>query len=67
MTTAPLTVVFAEEDTLFRLMEMALQRKSTPQGDKTLAYFFGPEFAEPLGMLTSMASRLRAAQSSASD
>ena len=58
MTTAPLTVVFAEEDTLFRLMEMALQRKSTPQGEKTLAYFFGPEFAEPLGMLTSMADRL---------
>ena len=26
----PLTVVFAEEDTLFRLMEMALLRKLTP-------------------------------------
>ena len=56
--TTPLTVVFAEEDTLFRLMEMALQRKLTPQGEKTLTYFFGADFSEPLGVLTSMGDRL---------
>lgn len=54
----PLTVVFAEEDTLFRLMEMALLRKLTPQGEKTLTYFFGPEISAPLGVLTSMGDRL---------
>ena len=56
--TNPLTVVFAEEDTLFRLMEMALLRKLTPQGEKTLTYFFGADFSEPLGVLTSMGDRL---------
>ena len=34
MTSAPLTVLFAEEDTLFRLMEMALLRKLTTTGLK---------------------------------
>ncbi len=56
--TTPLTVVFAEEDTLFRLMEMALLRKLTPQGEKTLTYFFGPEFSTPLAVLTTMGDRL---------
>jgi lactate dehydrogenase-like 2-hydroxyacid dehydrogenase len=56
--TTPLTVVFAEEDTLFRLMEMALLRKLTPQGEKTLTYFFGSDFSTPLGVLTSMGDRL---------
>ena len=51
-------VVFAEEDTLFRLMEMGLKRKLTPEGEKTLRYFFGSEFATPLEALTSMADRL---------
>lgn len=54
----PLTVAFAEEDTLFRLMEMALLRKLTPQGEKTLTYFFGSDFSTPLGVLTSMGDRL---------
>ncbi len=58
MSNKPLNVVFAEEDTLFRLMEMALLRKLTPQGEKTLTYFFGSEFATPLGVLTSMGDRL---------
>ena len=51
-------VVFAEEDTLFRLMEMALRRTLTPEGEKTLRYFFGEEFAAPLKTLTTMADRL---------
>jgi phosphoglycerate dehydrogenase-like enzyme len=54
----PIHVVFAEEDTLFRLMEMALRRTLTPEGEKTLRYFFGEEFAAPLEMLTTMADRL---------
>lgn len=54
----PLTVVFAEEDTLFRLMEMALLRKLTPHGEKTLTYFFGADFSAPLGVLTSMGDQL---------
>ena len=53
-----LCVVFAEEDTLFRLMEAALLRRSTPQADKALAYFFGPDISSPLATLTTMADRL---------
>ena len=51
-------VVFAEEDTLFRLMEMGLKRTLTPEGEKTLRYFFGDDFASPLKSLTTMADRL---------
>ena len=51
-------VVFAEEDTLFRLMEMCLKRKLTPEGEKTLRYFFGSEVGTPLEALTTMADRL---------
>jgi glyoxylate reductase len=58
MTATPLAVLFAEEDTLFRLMEMALLRKLTPQGEKTLTYFFGADFSEPLGVLAAMGDRL---------
>ncbi|MGE0626834.1 MAG: NAD(P)-dependent oxidoreductase [Hyphomicrobiaceae bacterium] len=57
-TPASLSVVFAEEDTLFRLMEMALLRKLTPHGEKTLNYFFGNDFSAPLQVLTTMADRL---------
>ena len=51
-------VVFAEEDALFRLMEMGLRRALTPEGEKTLRYFFGGEFSAPLKTLTTMADRL---------
>lgn len=54
----PLNVVFAEEDTLFRLMEMALLRRLTPEGEKALTYFFGPGFGEHADRLTSIAGRL---------
>jgi phosphoglycerate dehydrogenase-like enzyme len=54
----PLHIVFAEEDALFRLMEMGLRRSLTPEGEKTLRYFFGPNFAAPLKVLTGMADRL---------
>ena len=58
MNQAPLHVVFAEEDALFRLMEMGLKRSLTPEGEKTLRYFFGADFAAPLKVLTGMADRL---------
>jgi phosphoglycerate dehydrogenase-like enzyme len=58
MSDASIHVVFAEEDTLFRLMEMGLKRKLTPEGEKTLRYFFGSEFGAPLEALTTMADRL---------
>ena len=59
MSDQPFNVVFAEEDTLFRLMEMALLRELTPAGEKTLRYFFGDDFKAPLANLTSMADKLR--------
>jgi glyoxylate reductase len=54
----PIHVVFAEEDTMFRLMEMGLRRTLTPEGEKTLRYFFGEEFSAPLKTLTTMANRI---------
>lgn len=54
----PIHVVFAEEDTLFWLMEMGLRRTLTPEGEKTLRYFFGAESSAPLTALTTMADRL---------
>ncbi|MBI2821011.1 MAG: hypothetical protein HYX74_02185 [Acidobacteria bacterium] len=54
----PVSIVFAEEDTLFRLMEMALLRRSSPQGVAALHYFFGPDISSPLAALESMAGRL---------
>jgi phosphoglycerate dehydrogenase-like enzyme len=51
-------VVFAEEDTLFRLMEVALRRAPTLEGEKTLHYFFGDDIAAPLRSLTTLADRL---------
>ena len=58
MSDGSIHVVFAEEDTLFRLMEMGLKRKLTPEGEKTLRYFFGSEFSTSLEALTTMADRL---------
>jgi lactate dehydrogenase-like 2-hydroxyacid dehydrogenase len=58
VTQKPIHVVFAEEDTLFRLMEMGLRRAMTPEGEKTLRYFFGAEFSAPFKTLTTMADRL---------
>ena len=54
----PVRIVFSEEDTLFRLMEMAIMRQKTPEGEKTLNYFFGPEHSAPQQVLTTMADRL---------
>ena len=54
----PINMVFAEKDNLFRLMEIALRRAPTPEGEKTLHYFFGEDIAAPLGALTGMADRL---------
>ena len=54
----PIDVVFAEEDTLFRLMEMALLRRPTQLGESTLAYFFGPDVEAPRRALLTMAERL---------
>ena len=54
----PIHVLFAEEDTLFRLMEVALRRALTPEGEKALRYFFGDDIAAPVAALTGMADRL---------
>jgi phosphoglycerate dehydrogenase-like enzyme len=54
----PVRIVFSEEDTLFRLMEMAIKRRPTPEGEKTLTYFFGSDFSAPQMVLTTMAERL---------
>ncbi|CCB66591.1 D-isomer specific 2-hydroxyacid dehydrogenase family protein [Hyphomicrobium sp. MC1] len=55
---APIHVVFAEEDTLFRLMEVALRRKLTPAGEKTLRYFFGDDCGDAFEALGLMADEL---------
>ena len=54
----PVRIVFSEEDTLFRLMEMAVKRQTTPEGEKALTYFFGSGFSAPQQVLTTMADRL---------
>ncbi len=51
-------VVFGEEDNLFRLMEMALLRRLTPEGEKVLTYFFGGGFAPHVDHLTSIADKV---------
>jgi phosphoglycerate dehydrogenase-like enzyme len=43
---------------LFRLMEMALLRRPTPEGERTLRYFFGEPIAAPLQAFTTMAAGL---------
>ena len=53
-----LHVVFAEDDSMFRLMEMALLRRLTPGAEEGLNYFFGPEFGEQGDRLTAIAARL---------
>jgi len=53
-----LHVVFAEDDTMFRLMEMALLRRLTPGAKEGLNYFFGPEFHKQGDQLTAIADRL---------
>lgn len=58
MNEPPIHVVFAEEDTLFRLMEVALLRKLTPAGEKTLRYFFGEAFSAASDTLTQIADEL---------
>jgi phosphoglycerate dehydrogenase-like enzyme len=54
----PVRIVFSEEDTLFRLMEMAILRRKTPEGEKTLNYFFGQDHSAAQQVLTTMADRL---------
>ncbi len=51
-------VLFAEEDTLFRLMETALNRTLSPQAEKALHYFFGPDIRRPADYLKSLRSSL---------
>jgi phosphoglycerate dehydrogenase-like enzyme len=53
-----LHVVFGEEDNLFRLMEMALLRKLTPEGEKVLRYFFGDGYEPHVAHLTSIADKV---------
>ena len=51
-------IVFAEKDTLFHLMEVAVHRGLTPGGEMALRYFFGSDFSDALELLTGMADRL---------
>jgi len=58
VTTQSVRVVFAEPDTLFSLMETAVNRRLTPGGEKALKYFFGADISAPLARLTGMADML---------
>ncbi len=51
-------VLFAEEDTLFRLMETALNHTASPQAEKALHYFFGEDIREPVDYLKGLRSSL---------
>jgi phosphoglycerate dehydrogenase-like enzyme len=51
-------VLFAEEDTLFRLMETALNHKLSPQAEKALHYFFGEDIRKPVDYLKGLRSSL---------
>lgn len=51
-------VLFAEEDTLFRLMETALNRTLSLQAEKALHYFFGEEISRPVDYLKNLVSTL---------
>jgi hypothetical protein len=51
-------VLFAEEDTLFRLMETALNRTLSPKAEKALHYFFGEDISKPVDYLRSLQSSL---------
>ena len=51
-------VLFAEEDTLFRLMETALNHTLSPQADKALHYFFGEDISKPVNYLKGLRSSL---------
>ena len=48
------TVLFSEDDTLFRLMETALNGKPSEQAVKALRYFFGDDFQKQLEYLCSL-------------
>ena len=51
-------VLFAEEDTLFRLMETALNHTLSPQAEKALHYFFGEDIRKPVDYLKGLQSSL---------
>ena len=51
-------VLFAEEDTLFRLMETALNRTLSPKAEKSLHYFFGEDISKPVDYLMGLQSSL---------
>lgn len=44
-------VLFGEEDTLFRLMETALNETLSPTAEKALHYFFGEDISKPIEYL----------------
>jgi phosphoglycerate dehydrogenase-like enzyme len=58
MTAPGARTVFVEPDTMFSLMETALRRQLTPDGERALKYFFGPDISAPLARLTALADRL---------
>lgn len=53
------TVLFAEEDTMFRLMETALNGVASQRASEALHYFFGNHIDEHLNYLTSIPSMVK--------
>ena len=51
-----LNVLFAEEDTLFRLMEASLNRTVTPRIEEILHYYFGENIRHAADYLTSLST-----------
>ena len=51
---ADYVVLFSEEDTLFRLMETALNRTLSPKVEKALHYFFGEDISKPVAYLKNL-------------
>ncbi len=51
-------VLFSEEDTLFRLMETALNRSLSPMAERALHYFFGEDISKPLNYLMNLSESI---------
>lgn len=52
-------VLFTEEDTMFRLMETAINGKASPKALEAMRYFFGKEFDSQLDYLMSIPSLVK--------
>lgn len=55
---ADYVVLFSEEDTLFRLMETAVNRTLSPIAEKALHYFFGEDISKPVDYLKNLSASI---------